>query len=789
MLFNILKTAWRNILKQKVHALTNVIGLAIGFTAFILVSLFINYEYSWDQQNANYNRIFRVQRHFVKATNARDGNDISPHSRGITAKLLNNRYPEIEQIAILRELGGEYISSKPTNLIYDERQGFAAEESWLDIFTYDFTHGDSRNALVAPNSIILSETLAHKLFPDGKVMGKEVLIEKKYPLRVTGIYRDLPYNSTIRPDYIVSLSTLKNYDEDPYNSMSGNYMTFVLLKPHQDYQTLNSKIWDLFQGYKSAENEKIKLRPLSTLHLNFNDQDAYENVLFLYSLVGIFILLLAAVNYINLTTAQTAVRVKEIGVRKLHGSSQSALILQFLGETLLMAIFALIFAYLMAELLLPVFNRITDKPLTLSFVTQGKFILNTSLITIFTGLAAGIYPAFFMSSKKIVRLFGGSIFKTGRENFSLKKLLVAFQFSVSIFLIILTLIFTLQIKYLLNKDLGFNKENIVYATLNITRKTCYDDVRNRVLQHPEIINCAMVQYEPFVSTGGNVINWEGAQPGDVLEIRNNTVSYDYSQHFNIQIVEGRDFSADFPSDAGNSCLINETAKRDFGYDNPIGKRIDNGRLQIIGVMKDFHYKDMYNTIEPAIISRARDTVNGGRWTFSFRVVPGKTIEAQKIILTELGNYFPDDPFDIRVLDHAFRTENVFRILGSVNNSLIFFTILNILLAVMGLLGLISFTIQRRLKEIGIRKINGSSSASIFRQLIREYLLLILLASLISWPFGYIAYVYLPGNYKVSMHYWLFGFATGLIIIVTLLTSLYHTIKAAYTNPVEVLRYE
>lgn len=789
MIFNILKTTWRNIVKQKMHALTNLFGLSLGFTAFILVSLYMNFEYSWDQHNVNYKRIYRVQRHFVKARNVRDGNNISPHSRGITAMLLKNKYPEIEETAIIKELGGEFISSKPGNLIYDEKEGFAAEQSLLNMFTYDFISGDEEKALKDPFSIILSESLSRKLFSHGQALGKEVMIEKKYPMKVTGIYRDLPYNSIIRPNYIVSLSTLKNFKEDAWNSMDGNYMTFILLKPDQDYKALNNKIRDLFIGYKEAEYEKIELRPLSKLHLNFNDHNAYENVLSLFSLVGIFILVLAGFNYINLTTAQTAVRVKEIVVRKVHGSSQRALILQFLGETVFLSIIAVVMSYLIAEFLLPVFNRIVQKPLNLSFATEWKFIIKTSLITLLTGILAGIYPAFFMSSKNIAQLNSGNIFKTGKNNFSLKKMLVIFQFAVSMFLIIITLIFTLQIKYLLNKDLGIDKENILYATLNITRKTCYEDLSNRILQHHEIINCAMSEYAPFVSHGGGTVNWEGCLPDDVLEIRNNTVSYDFTKHFKISILDGRDFSRDFPSDAGRTCLINETAKRDFGYNNPIGKRIDNGRLQIVGVMKDFHFKDMYNTIEPVIFKRANDTIYGGRWTFSFRVIPGKTSEARNIIQKELETYFPDDPFDIRILDHAFRNENVFKILGSVNNSLLFFTILNVLLAVLGLLGLVSFTIQRRMKEIGLRKINGSSPISVFLLLTKEYLNFILIASLISWPFGYIAFLYLPANYKVPFPYWLFGFASLAIIIISLLTSLYYTVKASWTNPVDVLRYE
>jgi putative ABC transport system permease protein len=791
MIKNILILTYRYLLKYKAHALINVLGLAIGFTAFILVSLFVNYEYSWDRHNVNCDRVYRVQRHFVKAQHALDGNDISPHSRGITAKLLYPRYPEIENTTILKELNGVFLSSNNISSFYDNKEGIASEQSIFQLFTYEFIAGDKQHSLTEPFSIVLSETMAQKLFPDGNAVGKTVLIEKKFNLKVTGVYRNLPLNSILCPSYIVSLSSLEKTNEDVRNSMNGNYMTFVLLKPSQNYHALNQKIWDLFKGYNSyVADEKIKLCPLPNLHLSFNNQDALITILRLYNMIGIFILLLAAFNYINLTTANSSVRAKEIGVRKLHGSNQWILTGQFIGETLILAIIAVNLAFFFTELLLPTFNFIVQKQLSLSYTTNWRFILKTALIAVVTGLLAGVYPAVAMSSQRIINLFRGNMFKTRRETFSVKKLLVTFQFSISIFLIILSLTFTFQIRYLINKDLGFTKDNILYATINVTRKnTSYEILRNRILQHPEILNCAMSHHVPFVSFGGGTINWEGCIPGDVMEIRNNTVSYDFINNFDIKIVEGRGFSREFAGDIKKACLINETAKKCFGYDNPIGKHIDNGKLTIVGVTNDYHYKDMYNTIEPAVLELTKDTIRTANWTFSFRIAPGKINAAKKSITQELETYFPDDPFEVKVLSAAFRTHDVFRILASIDNSLMFFTVLNVLLASIGLLGLVSFTTQRRTKEIGVRKITGSSSLSIFMLLTREYFVLLVIASLISWPFGYISYVYMPGNYKMDFPFWLFGFATGIILVIALATSFYHTLKAAYKNPVDALRYE
>ena len=790
MIRNIFSLAYRHLIKYKGNTLINIVGLSIGFTAFILVSLFVNYENSWDKHNTNYDQIYRVQRHFVKAQHAKDGNDISPHSRGITARLIYPRFPEIERTTIVKELNGLYLSSDKITPFHDNKEGFAAEQSILQVFTYEFLAGDKNTALLEPFTIVLSETMANKLFGKVNALGKTVLVEKKYNLKVTGVYCDLPQNSTIRPSYIVSLSTLEKSNEDVRNSYAGNYMTYVLLKSGKDYKALNKKVWDLFKGYNNIEDEKIKLCPMSRLYMRFNDQTAYSIVLSLYELIGIFILLLAAFNYINLTTANMAVRTKEVGVRKVNGCSKWILMAQFLGETLLLSIVAINLAYFLTELFLPTFSNIVQKPLTLSYSANGLFIIKTTLIAIFTGLLAGVYPAFFMSSQKAILLFRGNIFKTKHEKLPLKKILVTFQFSISIFLIVLSLGFALQIKYMLTKDLGFNKENVLYATLNVTRKDASLEVlRNRILQHREIENCALSRHVPFASFGGGSVNWEGCQPGDVLQIRNNDISYDFVKNFDIHIIEGRDFSREFPGDIGKTCLVNETAVHGFGYANPIGKRIDNGRLTIVGVMKDYHYKDMFNTIEPAVLKLIPDTIRTGTWTFSFRIKEGKFNEARKSINAELESYFPNDPFTVQILSETFRTENVFKILGSVNDSLMFFTVLNILLAALGLLGLVAFTTQRRTKEIGVRKINGSSSVSIFWLLTKEYFLLLLIASIISWPIGYLGLKQLPANYRMETPYWIFAAATAIILVISLITSLYHTVKAANTNPVEALRYE
>ncbi|HUW06686.1 MAG TPA: ABC transporter permease [Williamwhitmania sp.] len=782
-----LKASIRSIYKHKVSSAINVAGLAVGFSAFILISLFVQYEYSWDKHNVNYDRIYRVQRTYVKAVAAMDGNNISPHTHGITKKLLEAQCPEIEKVLITEYAGGRYLSPSPSKQIYDN-EGIIMEPSVFEIFTYHFIKGDSSTALKEPNSIVLSSTLAGKLFPDGDAMGKTVLIEKQIGMKVTGVYKDLPRNSEVRPSYIISLSTIEQM-RNVKDSWSGNVLTYVLLRSNKDLARVNAKIWDLYKDYKGHEEEKVSLCPLSMLYLDFNGQDDYLIVLFLYRLIGIFILLLACFNYINLATAHASTRTKEIAVKKVCGSSRFALIQQILTEAAIIALIAVMLSFLIVENFLPVFNRIVSKNMEFSIAGNWPFALQIVLIAIVVGLASGAYPAFFLATRKIVYLLKGNLFKTKKEAFGPKRILIILQFSISLFLIIITMAFSEQIKYLLNKNLGFNKENILFAKFSVNAKNVrFDDLRDRILAHPEFQNGCFCEHIPFVTFGGGNINWEGCLPGESVNVRFNGVSYDFLSNFGMTIVAGRGFSRDFPSDTVNGCIINETAWRSFGWKDPIGKRLDNNRLEVVGVVKDYNYKDMHNGIEPAILVLQSEP-RSGDWSFAFRVTKGDMSQAKKIIQEEFENYFPNSVFEFGELDEAFKHENVLQVYNSVDNTLLFFTILNVFLAIIGLLGLVSFTIMRKTKEIGIRKISGSSDMSIFTMLTKEYLSLIVYAMIISWPAAYAMYAIIPGANKQPINFSVYIIASLTIMVIVVLTSCYQTIKVSRANPIDALRYE
>jgi putative ABC transport system permease protein len=774
-------------MKHKVHSAINVFGLAIGLTAFILISLFVEYEYSWDKHNFNYERIYRVQRKYENVRNTINGNDISPHTRGLTAKLLEEQFPEFEKVLLVQEISGKFLSSSPDNSFYDE-QGCWSENSIFDVFTYHFIEGRKEHALSDPFSVVLSKTMADKLFPNESAFGKTILIDKKFGFKVTGVYMDLPSNSHLRPSFIVS-SAFDENTNNIRNSWSGFYRTYVLMKNGADDKAINKKVSNLFKEYKSIEFEKIQLCPLSKIHLGFNDRNDYLFVLFLYRLIGIFVLLLASINYINFTTANTSLRAREIAVRKVHGSNRISLINQFLGETIIITLIALSFAFVLSELLLPVFNRVIDVHLLLSYTKNGLFIQQIVLIAVLVGLLSGVYPAFFMTSFKTIDLFKGNLITQKREKFSLKKMLVTFQFTISILMILLTLIVTVQIKYMMNKDLGFNKENILFAKFGVSKKDVnFEELRNRILKHPEIVDASLSRHIPFISEGGQEYNWEGSSVDEKINVRDNYVSYDFIENFGIQMIMGRDFSRDYPSDIGRACIINETAAKYFGWDNPIGKRINDNRFQVIGVVKDYHSKDMHNKIEANVMLLQSGPVLGD-WTFAFRIHQNDLSRAKEILTKEFETCFPNDPFEFRLLSYEFQHESTFKIYQTVNSTFLFFAIVNIMLAVFGLLGLVSFIIQRRTKEIGIRKINGCTSGNIFLLLSKEYLVVLIIASIIGWLGGYIVYQYFPGSYKYPLQLWEFISASLIILVIAIMASGFQTIKVSFTNPANALRYE
>ncbi len=781
----IFRISIRNLLKNKFTFFVCVFGLSLGFIAFILISLFIRYEMTWDKFNENHDRIYLVQRNRGLSSRDVSSGTISSSTAPLTASLVEE-YSGVERTTLIREIHDRFLSL-PAEEQYRIGRGLYADPDYFDIFTYDFLDGCSAEALREPFSIVISETLADRFFIPGEAVGRVLMLDRKTDLKITGVYTDLPLNSSIRPDYIISLSTLERTEgislADPWST---SFMTFLLLEPGTGSAAIEAGIRNLFAGFEGREMEFLILSPLSKMR--FDSVPDYFTVIWIFGLIGIFILSMSAFNYVNLSMANASMRGKEIAIKKMNGSKRSQLIIQFLGETVLISAIAVAFSFYLVSFLIPFYNNMMNTAISLSYFGDWQFtgVLIASSLVI--GLLAGLYPALFMSSNSIVNLFKGS-FRAGSDKIRLRKTLVLLQFAISVFLICLSIFFLRQVNHITGKDIGFERENLVYVQLTSTgQERSFDDFRSRLLQNPAIIDASMSVNLPFVNFGGGSINWEGGGNDNLLFYRPNRVSFDFVQTLGMEIVAGRDFSREYPSDIGQACIINETAARYFGWEDPIGKRLDNNRFTVIGVIKDYHVMDIHNIIDPVVLMLMPDEMKGDR-TYAFRFAPGYSDEAIALLTSEFSREFPDDPFFLGELDSAYRNETAFKGYQTLKKSMLFFTVFNILLAVTGLLGLVSFSVARRTKEVGIRKITGSSIANIFIILNREFFILLVISLVIAWPGVWMVYNAFPGKYKLPLHPWILLSSAIIILVITLMTTAWQTWRAATRNPVEALRYE
>jgi len=785
-----LKLAFRNLLRHQLSSTISILGLTIGFTAFSLIMLFLNNEYNWDRQNLNYASIYRIQRRLTTEV------DVSPSSNPILKDLLLSRYPEIDKMVLMHLASdeektlGEFISSSPGR-IFNEFDGIYSEQDVFEIFTYRFLEGSEEKALIDPFTIVLSKTLANKLFPGKSALGELVILNRKFNLKVTGVYEDLPFNSHLRPSYMISLSSIektKNITEYR-KSWRGDFYNYVLLKKGQDYRQLNEKIKNITAEFNENNKTRIYLHPLSLLYVQPNEGNGYWIALMIFRLISIFILLLASFNYINLTTANAILRAKEIAIQKVNGSGSNRIMIQFLGESVIVSLFAFLFAMCLTGILLPFFNRVVVSQLNISFVRDWFFLLKMIVVAVLVGLFSGIYPAMVMSRFKAVDLFRNFGFNGKSDGQTVKQVLVGVQFIICISLIILSLTISRQIKYMMAKDLGFNRENLLVTKFQVSRKNAdFKVLKERILKYPEITDACYTDKLPFGGNSGWPKNWEGGATDEKENDNFYWVSSDFVTTMKMKIILGRDFLPQFTADSGKSVIINETAAKRFGWSDPIGKKVDDNKWVVVGVVKDFHPYGVNNPIRNCMMTLDPTPMKGSQ-AFAFRVTPGNMGKGKEIVTKELEEFFPDDAFEVITYSDFIDTNEGYVKFKAINNTIRLFTILNILLAVMGILGLVAFTTQQKSKEIAIRKINGCSSVNILLILNRQYFRLILIASLIAWPVARSINALLPIAYKSPEKIFIYLFASLSLLVICFVTSLFYTARAAMKNPVEALRYE
>ena len=785
--------AVRNLKKHKGFSFINIIGLTLGMACCILIMLWVQDELSFEDFHHKADRIARV----VTKINF-DSGEILRSSRSIPplADALKEDYPEIEDAVRLFRTGRSTI--KVNENIYYEDMIIFADPNVFNLFTFPLKAGDPKTALKDLSSVIISEEIAEKYFGDRNPIGETILFRENFPLKVTGVLKEIPKNTHIRIKFLLNYSFIKNFGYDISNDRWDDYIyfTYILLKDESTFKNLDQKIRDFLQRKRDKSNIALHLQSLKSIHLHSDyvfDLAPPGNIKYIYifSVIAVFILLIACINFINLTTAGSVNRFKEIGIRKVVGANRKNLIWQFLGESFFTSLISIAIGVVIVILVLPYFNFLSAKEIDAGILYRSKTWFSLLFIALITGIISGGYSALYLSSFQPVQLMRGTFLKGGFGNNSviLRRVLVVLQFALSIFLIISTLTIYEQINYIQNKKLGYNKENIVYFRNRGNTARLYDTIKNELLKIKNVESVTTASALPtHVQSSTSGIDWEGRNTEDKLQVYRLDVSYDFIETFKMKISAGRSFSKQISEEKLKSYILNQKGINLLGIEDPVGKRFSlwGNEGRIIGVVKDFHYKHMGEEIQPILLR----IVESER--LDYMIVKIKPFEIKNTIsdLKRIWDQFASGyPFEYGFLDEDFdnlyRSENRF--------SLIFryFTALAVIISSLGIFGLISFLAEKRKKEIGIRKVLGASVESIIYVLSREFFILVFISMIISIPFAYYFMDKWLTNYAyhVSMSKLTFAAAGFIAIIITLLTISYKSIRAATANPVDNLRYE
>lgn len=789
MLKSFFVLASRNFFKNGAYSIVNIFGLSVGLAAFIMLTLFVRFESSYDTFHENHERIYRVEQMVRSVDNYTSWNQLPP----FISVVLEDRYAEVEEAIAFLEVWGEYLSTSNKRTFYED-DGYYANPDIFDLLTIKFIKGNKATALDAPMKIVISESLAKKLFPDSDPIGQNILADSKRTYQVSAIIEDFPFNSNTRIDYLLSFDTNKSIrNEDVFDLLDWHSAKiYVKLKEGVDSEDFENKIKFLFDEFLENRDEEIFLKPLWMVHLRQGTEDGMWAAILMYGTIGLFTLLLASMNFVNLTTAYSLTRIKEIGVKKVLGSSRIKLIKQFLGESLIIVFISLLVALTITEAALPIFNRIVSVPVDLKYIENWPFTLFIIGITALTGVLSGLYPSLVLSSLKPVLCLKNQLFTgKGLKRFSMRKGLVVFQLFLSIMFVLSTLGILEQFRFLENKDLGFKKENLLLTSIKETEKVKINEfsaLRNELIKIPDVIETSLSYNTPFYSSWGHTVNWEGSQTGESMNCRYNRAYATYLSAMEVEIVAGKDFDLNRNYDS-TACIVNETFVNIIGWtpEEAIGKRVSYNDFVIKGVMKDFHEQSPFIKIQPYFLTQHSGYLTGTKLIL-FRMKDNYNPESIERINAVLEDYFPESNFHVSAFDmnaHNY-TNGVY--LG-MTKTFGFFSVVSIVIAIIGLFALVSFSSKRRVKEIGVRKVLGASSGQIFTVILKGYIRLIIIANIIAIPLGILSGHSDPSYYKAEINYWQFLWVALISIIITLLTVGIQVIKSSRANPVRSLRYE
>ncbi|MBX9781788.1 MAG: ABC transporter permease [Chitinophagaceae bacterium] len=786
MLKNYFKIAWRNLWRNKSFSLLNISGLAIGIAAASLIIIWLLNEVSFDRFHANGNRIYNVYNNDIN-----DGKIITWNTTPkVMAKAIQQDYPEVESVVRVNWPTPYLFTAGEKKL---KANGNIVDSGFLKMFSFPFVKGDAKTALNNNYSIVVTESLSKKLFGNEEAVGKTVLVDNRDNFTVTGVIKNLPPNTQFEFEYLIPWSYLrsKNGDDDNWSNNSTN--TFVMLKKEASLASITPKIKTLRSKYdKESPKMETFLYPISRSYLYGSFENGKETggrieMIRLFAIIAAFIILIACINFMNLSTARSERRAKEVGIRKVVGAERYALIKQFLGESILMSFIAGIVGLLIIWFSLPYFGELVQKKLALHF-NDYRFWLSGISFILFTGLLAGSYPALYLSNFRPVAVLKGT-FKKVHALVTPRKILVITQFTFAIILIIGTIVVRLQLQNAQDRQSGYSKDNLIYSFLEGDLEKNYPLIKNELLSSGLVVSVTKTS-APITEGWSNSwgFGWKGKDPQDKTIVNRYCADDDIAKTAGFQIVQGRDIDLDkFPTDS-TAVLINESAVKLMKFKNPVGEIInDNGiDWHVVGVIKDFILTSVYRPVEPMVIEGAKGWFNVMHIKFNQTKTTAQNLAAAEQVFKK---YNPDYPFEYTFVDESYarKFENEKRTAKLAG----LFAFLTIFISCLGLFGLASFMAEARIKEIGVRKVLGASVSGITGLLSKDFLKLVLISIVIATPLAYwFMYQWLQDYpYRISIQWWVFLLAGCGAILIAFLTVSFQAIKAAVANPIKSLRTE
>ncbi len=789
MFRNYLVIAFRNLVRQRGFSAINITGLGVGMACSILIFLWVRNEISYNRFNEKADRLYRLvqTQHYVS------GPLTTTCMPGPVAKDLLLEVPEIKN-AFMYFAGPGIVNYG--DKFFTENVRLADPAMW-DMFTLTFLKGDRDHVFDEVNSIVITDKIAQKYFADEEPLGKVLKINSEHSFKVTGVIKETPLNSTFRFDLCIPFDYIERFGFDIDQYGWNNYYSYVELIPGADYRKVNEKIRDFLMV--KSENPDQKTDPASELSIDlflFPLKDIYLHsvtgkggnitYVYLFTIIAVFILSIACINFMNLSTARAGRRSREIGLRKTAGATRRQIILQFIGESLLITLLAFALAILLVYLFLPGFNALADKTLSVDW-SDPVFLAGLVGIIFFVGILSGSYPALYLSSMEPIVVLKNATFK-GRGNLHFRRILVVFQFTLSVALIICTIVVYRQLAYLDRKDLGMDLENVIYVEMIGKTADNYAELRNEFSQSPAVVDISRGGNLPFeIGSNSGGFSWEGRETNDEVLIGFGFADVGYLETLGMKMVEGRFFEKGYGTDTISSIILNEKAVQVMGLEDPIGKWVSwrDTKFSVIGVIQDFHFLPMTEEMGPLTLINSPESCS----MLFIKVKSDNLDQTIGFLQGAWEKINPGFPFDYKFMDEAY--DELYVSEDRLGKIFKYFSILAVIISCLGLFGLAAFMAEQRTREIGIRKVLGATATQIVSALSSNFLKWVLIANVLAWPLAYFfMHRWLEGYaYHTRLSPWIFVLATTLSLLIAVLTVSLQTIRAAYRAPVETLKYE